>query len=189
MDDKQPDLAQRLRLLEQILGESCRVTDEPSEWEAYEKNLEKQNEDTKASQEVSNIGDQLLAEEPSPVEYSVLNPPADLYHEREPGTQGEKNLVYCSWQIITSYPEHFIGKTNRQKVSIAPPHCGRSLSNSARLYRSLRKYCNLRNGTCKRCQPNPILLKLKISVTMSTITSSQRNQHICLSRPRNWNTS
>lgn len=36
------------------------------------------------------------------------------------GEMAEKDVEFCPWKVITEYPDHFIGKTNRPHV--CPPH-------------------------------------------------------------------
>lgn len=119
MENNQPDLGERLKLIEQILGESCRVSDDPAEWEATEKNLEKENCVKEASLEPPKDSALPKVEHADVPEPPTPSLPAAVYNDEEVGTQADWNVIYCSWQTITSYPQHFIGKTNRAKVRSA----------------------------------------------------------------------
>jgi hypothetical protein len=70
------------------------------------------------------------------------------------GERADKDVEFCPWKVITEYPDHFIGKTNRPHV-FAPRDtqvCAWRLTNS-RSSRLSTRYLKAEPGICKNRRP------------------------------------
>lgn len=113
-DQKQAALEQRLARLNEILGTTCTIREDPTESEVEEEK-EKKREATKKMK-------QSAASTPAQAEpWETLRPPPKPTMQRDVislkrGDAGYKDMVYTAWSTVFAYPEQFIGKTNRPKV-------------------------------------------------------------------------
>ena len=48
---------------------------------------------------------------------------------RENASEGVNTDYFCPWRAVLSYPDHFIGRRNRPRVSVRPSASSRSLTN------------------------------------------------------------
>ena len=114
VDQKQADLEQRLARLNEILGTKCTIRDDPTESEVEEE--KKKEQEAAENMKKHTISVAAPAEpwttRPSPPEPTMQRDLVSL----DRGDAGHKGMVYTAWSTMLAYPEHFIGKTNREKV-------------------------------------------------------------------------
>lgn len=104
MTGPQTPLDARLRMLEQILGETCRLSDEIAE-------------DKKESLRKTLIPNILPLPKASVMSTSTTESDTCIrFTHFSAGDRAPENTTFCSWNSVTSYPDLFIGKKNRPIV-------------------------------------------------------------------------
>lgn len=105
MTGQQSSLDARLRMLEQILGETCRLSDEiPEEQEDVLQTL--------PIPDIRPLPEARLTSTNTTVADTCLR-----FTHCSVGDRAPENTTFCTWNSVTSYPDLFIGKTNRPIVT------------------------------------------------------------------------